>query len=113
MLVHTLEEVARWTGENLELLKAVTVNSDNIDDGEMVWVNNGSEEGITTLTDRGIECLMDLLKDIRSWPGGIREVSGGWRALDIQVDGWKFQGSRSSMRFFGWPSAIASSVDFR
>lgn len=73
MLVHTLEEVARRTGENLELLKTVTANSDNIDDGEMVWVNDGTEEGITTLTDRGIECLMDLLKDIRSWPGGIRE----------------------------------------
>lgn len=72
-LVHTLEKVAQRTGENLELLKTVTANSDNIDYGEMVWVNDGTEEGITTLTDRGIECLMDLLKDIRSWPGGIRE----------------------------------------
>ena len=72
-LVHTLEEVARRTGENLELLNTVTANSDNIDHGEMVWVNDGTEEGITTLTDRGIEGLMDLLKDIRSWPGGIRE----------------------------------------
>jgi len=40
-------------------------------------------------------------------------VSGGWSALGFQLDGWKFQGSRSSMRFFGCPAAMASSVDFR
>ena len=28
-------------------------------------------------------------------------VSGVWKALMFQLDGWKFQGSRSSMRFLG------------
>lgn len=72
-LVHTLQEVARRTGENLELIAIITRNSDNIDYGEMVWVNDGTEKGITTLTDRGIECLTDVLTDIRTWRGGIRE----------------------------------------
>jgi hypothetical protein len=26
-----------------------------------------------TFTDRGIECLQELLADIRTWEGGIRE----------------------------------------
>jgi hypothetical protein len=40
-------------------------------------------------------------------------VSGGWGSPGFQVDGLKFQGSRSSMRFFGWPAAMASSDAFR
>ena len=48
-------------------------NSDNIDYGETIWVDNGTEEGLTTFTDRGIECLQELLADIRTWEGGILE----------------------------------------
>ena len=44
---------------------------------------------------------------------GTLSVSGGWRAPGSHLDGLKFQGSRSSMRSFGWPAAMASSVDFR
>ena len=40
-------------------------------------------------------------------------VSGVWKALGFQLDGWKFQGSSSSMRCRGCPAAMASSVDFR
>ena len=40
-------------------------------------------------------------------------VSGGCAPRGIQLDGWKFQGSRSSMRLLGWPFAIASSVALR
>jgi hypothetical protein len=64
-------EVAKTIGENLELVQVVTANSDNIDYGEMIWVDDGTEEGIKTLSDRGIECLQELLADIRTWPGGI------------------------------------------
>jgi len=39
----------------------------------MIWVDDGTEEGIKTFTDRGIECLQELLADIRTWKGGIRE----------------------------------------
>ncbi|WP_210878718.1 hypothetical protein [Roseovarius autotrophicus] len=71
--VHTIDEVARRIGENLELIEVVSANSDNIDYGEMIWVDDGTEEGIKTFTDRGIECLQELLADIRTWDGGIRE----------------------------------------
>ena len=37
----------------------------------MIWIDDGTEEGIKTLSDRGIECLQELLADIRTWPGGI------------------------------------------
>ncbi len=73
MHVHTIDEVARRTGENLELIEVVCGTSDNIDYGEMIWVDNGTEEGIKALTDRGIECLHELLADIRTWHGGIRD----------------------------------------
>ena len=41
------------------------------------------------------------------------KVSGGCAPRGIQLDGWKFQGIRSSMRLLGWPFAIASSVALR
>ena len=71
--VHALDEVARRISENRELIDIVSANSDNIDDGEMIWVDNGTEEGIKTFTDRGIECLQELIADIRTWEGGIRK----------------------------------------
>lgn len=67
----SIGEVAKTIGENLELVQVVTANSDNIDYGEMIWVDDGTEEGIKTLSDRGIECLQEFLAEIRTWPGGI------------------------------------------
>ena len=64
----SIGEVAKTIGENLELVQVVTANSDNIDYGEMIWVDDGTKEGIKTLSDRGIECLQELLADIRTWP---------------------------------------------
>ncbi|AXQ95913.1 hypothetical protein D0Z66_16965 [Cereibacter sphaeroides] len=55
----------------VELVEFISANSDNIDYGEKIWVDNGTEEGITTFTDRGVECLQELLADIRTWNGGI------------------------------------------
>jgi len=69
----SLDEVARRIGENRELIEIVSANSDNIDYGEMIWVDNGTEEGIKAFTDRGIECLQELIADIRTWEGGVRE----------------------------------------
>ncbi len=44
--VVTIDEVARQLGENLELIELVSANSDNIDYGETIWVDNGTEEGL-------------------------------------------------------------------
>ena len=71
--VYTIEYVATLISENLELIEEVARNSDNIDYGEMIWVDNGTEEGIKAFTDRGIECLQELIADIRTWEGGVRE----------------------------------------
>lgn len=71
--VYTIEYVATLIGENLELLQEIASNSDNIDYGEMIHVGDGTDEGITTFTDRGIESLGEFLADVRTWEGGIRQ----------------------------------------
>ena len=68
----SIGHVARKIGENLELLEQVAMNDDNIDYGEMIYVHDGSEEGIPAFTERGIENLQEFLADVRSWRGGIR-----------------------------------------
>lgn len=60
-------------GEKLELIEEVTANSDNIAEGELVYVCDGSEDGTKGLTENGIDDLRDLLADIRRWDGGIRQ----------------------------------------
>ena len=71
--VHSIGQVARTIGESLELIEVVSWNSDNIDYGEMIYVHDGTEEGITTFTDRGIESLQEFLADVRTRNGGIRQ----------------------------------------
>lgn len=71
--IYTLKEVAGMIGENLELIEEVTANSDNIAEGELVYVRDGSEDGTKGLTENGIDDLQDLLADIRTWDGGIRQ----------------------------------------
>jgi hypothetical protein len=79
--IYTLEEVAVMIGESLELLQEVTANSDNIAEGEMVDVRDGSEYGTRGLTGDGVEGLQELLADIRTWDGGIRQF-----LIDEQCD---------------------------
>ncbi len=71
--IFTLAAAARRMGENVELVEEVTANSDNVDYGEIVHIHDGSENGLTGLTERGVECVEELLADIRTWPGGIRQ----------------------------------------
>jgi len=71
--LYTIGHVATMIGENLELIEQIAMNSDNIDYGEMIYVQDGTEEGITAFSERGIERLQEFLADIRTWPGGIRE----------------------------------------
>jgi len=72
-IIYTLKEVASMVGENLELIEEVTANSDNIAEGELVYVRDGSEDGTKGLTEDGIDDLRSLLADIRTWDGGIRQ----------------------------------------
>ncbi len=70
---YSLAHVATMFGENRELLEVVAANPDDIDYGEMIHIIDGTEEGITAFTARGIESLQEFLQDVRSWPGGIRQ----------------------------------------
>lgn len=71
--IYTLSQVAGMISENLELIEEITANFDNISEGELVYVSDGSEDGTKGLTLNGIEELQSLLADIRTWDGGIRE----------------------------------------
>ena len=71
--IYTLNQVAGMIGENLELIEEVTANSDNISEGELVYVSDGTEDGTKGLTENGIKELQSLLAAIRTWDGGIRE----------------------------------------
>ena len=71
--VYGIDHVAKMIGESRELTDVVSWNSDNIDYGEMIHVHDGTEEGITTFTDRGVESLQEFLADVRTWDGGIRQ----------------------------------------
>lgn len=71
--IYTLKEVAGLIGENLELIEEVTANPDNIALGELVYVRDGSEDDIKGLTENGVDDLRDLIADIRTWDGGIRQ----------------------------------------
>ena len=56
------------------------------DYGEMIHAYDGSEEGITTFTDRGVESLKEFLADIRTWEGGVRQF-----LVDEQCDQEKIE----------------------
>lgn len=71
--VYSLARVATMIGENPELIEVVAANPDNLDYGEMIHVHDGTAEGITAFTARGIESLKELLNDLRSSAGGLRQ----------------------------------------
>ena len=77
----SIDHVAKMIDESLELIEVVSSNSDDIDYGEMIQVYNGTDESLTTFTDRGVECLQEFLADVRTWDGGIRKF-----LLDKQCD---------------------------
>ena len=84
--VYTIDYLATLIGENFELIQEIASTSDNIDYGEMIHVYDGSEEGIITFTDRGIESLKEILPDIRTWEGGVRQF-----LVDEQCDREKIE----------------------
>jgi hypothetical protein len=68
----TIAVAAEHLGENVDLVDQILSNSDNLDEGDLMRIHDGSDVGITA-TGRGIEAVEELLADIRSWPGGIRQ----------------------------------------
>ena len=72
--VCTIDHVAWMLDEDPELLEAIVSNDDNLTYGAIISVYTGSEEGITALTDRGIEEIRDMLKAARMTPDTWHEV---------------------------------------
>lgn len=70
---YSLAHVATMIGENRDLLEVVAANPDDVDYGEMIHIIDGTEEGVTAFTARGIESLQEFLQDVRSCPGSIRQ----------------------------------------
>lgn len=66
--VCTIDHVAEMLGEDLEMLEAIVENDDNLSYGAIISVHTGNDEGITALTDDGIDELKDMLHDARRSP---------------------------------------------
>ena len=54
--------------------------------GEIIHAHDASERGITTFTERGVECLKAFLADIRTCNGGVRQF-----LVDEQCDPEKIE----------------------
>ena len=70
---YAIEYVAKQIGENLELLKEIASNSDNIDYGEITNVVTGPNKAIIAFTSRGIENLQEFLADVRTQHDGMQQ----------------------------------------
>lgn len=70
--VFTTKAVADLLDEDVELIEEIACNPDNIDYGEMLHICDGSEHGATGFTDRGIQCIEEMLEEARNWDGGLR-----------------------------------------
>lgn len=77
---YSLKAAAAQLGEDEDLIDELTTNSDNIDYGELIYVATGTDEGIRALSSRGIECVEELLDELRESPGGVAQYLEEWRA---------------------------------
>ena len=63
--VRTLDYAAKMLGEDVELLKAIVWNDDNLTYGSIISVYTGPDETITARTDDGVDELSDMLREAR------------------------------------------------
>lgn len=66
--VFTIDYVAELLEEDVELLRAIIRNDDNLTYGSIISVVTGDDETITALTDDGIDELRQMLSDARRSP---------------------------------------------
>ena len=63
--VCTIDYIAKMLGEDVELLKAIIANDDNLTYGNIVSVYLGPDKAISALTDDGMEELTDMIRAAR------------------------------------------------
>ncbi len=68
---HSIDRVAELIGENVELLEEISITLDDADGMVTIWTDNN--ESITAFSDDGIDVLKELIADIRTWDGGIKQ----------------------------------------
>lgn len=68
---HSIDRVAEMIGENVELLEEISIALDDADG--MVTIRTDDDESITAFSDDGIDVLKEIIADIRTWDGGIRQ----------------------------------------
>jgi len=67
----TIDLIAEMTNEDPDLLRQISVEMEPEDGCVTIYGKNG--ESIIAFSDFGIETLVNLLKEIRSQPGGLKE----------------------------------------
>jgi hypothetical protein len=75
--IDPIDQVAGRVDETPEPAETVSSNPDNIDHGEMIWLDNGTQEWVRAVTDRGIGSLREIPAGIRTRNGAIREFLRG------------------------------------
>lgn len=63
--VYALERVAQMLGADLEMLKAIVSNDDNLSYGNIISVDTATDENTKLITAHGIEELRKMLSDAR------------------------------------------------
>jgi hypothetical protein len=66
--VFTIDYVAELLEEDVELLRAIIRNDDNLTYGSIISVVTGDDETITALTDDGVDELRQMLSDAHRSP---------------------------------------------
>lgn len=81
---HSIDRVAELIGENVELLEEISITLDDADGMVIIWTDNN--ESITAFSDDGIDVLKEIIADIRTWDGGIRQYLVERKCDDKTID---------------------------
>ena len=66
--VYALERVASMLGEDLEMLKAIVSNDNNLSYGNIISVDTATDENTKLITAHGIQELREMLSDAKRSP---------------------------------------------
>jgi hypothetical protein len=77
---HSIDHVAEMIGENVELLEEISITLDDADGMVTIWTDD--DDSITAFSDDGVDVLKNLIVDIRTWDGGIRQYLIGCKCDD-------------------------------
>jgi DNA-binding Lrp family transcriptional regulator len=68
---YSIDRVAEMISENVELLEEIAITLDDADGMVTIWTDD--DDSITAFSDDGVDVLKELIADIRTEDGGIRQ----------------------------------------